>query len=182
MTFDQIKGESENHDSQPDNKLGRTDVKPEGPILGIFSRNPAQKPDAICPGNAQKHIRLLAVEDEDTLRKLLGRILPATGVSFDMASSLEEANAKLDSAPECKILLTDFYLANNNSVHSIPLIQKAKGRGMKVILMSGTMQKAMEEFAESKLDINALVDAFIEKPYDVDRLIAVLTPFLKSGD
>lgn len=109
--------------------------------------------------------RILIVEDEDKLRRVLQLHLESAGFEVDAAGSAEQA---LPLAGLANIILTDLRLPGIDGLRFVQQLQ-ARGAQSSVIVMTahGTVETAVEAMKLGAAD-------FLQKPFSLDHLTTVV--------
>jgi DNA-binding NtrC family response regulator len=109
--------------------------------------------------------RILLVEDEDKLRRVIQIHLESAGFEVDGASSAEQA---LPLATVSDLVITDLRLPGMNGVE---LIQQFQSRGISaaviVITAHGSVESAVEAMKLGAAD-------FLQKPFSLDHLTTIV--------
>ena len=136
---------------------------------------PSQAPagDAARPGSAAGNI--LVVEDEETVRNTVRRILMALGYSVVLAVDGREGVEIFAKAPErFNLILLDLTMPRLDGAEVYAEIRRINEQ-IPVVLMSGySEQEAAAHFSIERLA------GFIEKPFDLDTLKQVVKTALSS--
>jgi EAL domain-containing protein (putative c-di-GMP-specific phosphodiesterase class I) len=126
---------------------------------------------AICPSPVTRQ-RVLLVDDEDGIRRALGRLLTAHGFDVVPASGVAAARAELDrQVPE--IVLTDLRLGDGTGL----AVQEAARRldpDLPVIFMTGA--------DDQRAAVNALEGGavrYLSKPVRTDEIVAAIRAALR---
>ena len=114
--------------------------------------------------------RILIVEDEDKLRRILELQLIDCGFDAVKAASAEEALPLIDRAD---LILTDFKLPGMSGLEMLQLIRRQNTQ-VPVIVMTafGTIENAVEAMKAGASD-------FLLKPFDLEHLTAVVNKALE---
>ena len=114
--------------------------------------------------------RVLVVEDEDKLRRILELQLLDAGFEVEKAGSAEEALPLIDRAD---LVLTDFKLPKMTGLEMLQIIRRADSR-VPVIIMTayGTVENAVEAMKSGAAD-------FLLKPFSLDMLVTVVNKALE---
>ncbi len=114
--------------------------------------------------------RVLVVEDEEKLRRILELQLLDAGFDVVKAGSGEEALPLIDRAD---LVLTDFKLPKMTGLEMLQIIRRADSR-VPVILMTafGTVENAVEAMKSGAAD-------FLLKPFSLDMLVTVVNKALE---
>jgi DNA-binding NtrC family response regulator len=114
--------------------------------------------------------RILIVEDEDKLRRILELQLVDSGFDVVKAASAEEALPLIDRAD---LILTDFKLPGMSGLEMLQLVRKQNTQ-VPVIVMTafGTIENAVEAMKAGASD-------FLLKPFDLAHLTAVVNKALE---
>lgn len=109
--------------------------------------------------------RILVVEDEDKLRRVVQLHLESTGFEVDGAPTAEQA---LPLATVANVVITDLRLPGMNGLEFIQQLQ-SRGIQVGVIVMTahGSIDTAVEAMKLGAAD-------FIEKPFSLDQLTTVV--------
>ena len=109
--------------------------------------------------------RILVVEDEDKLRRVLELQLVSAGFEVDKAASAEEGLKVVDRAD---LVLTDLRLPNIDGLQFLSLIRRQNAQ-VPVIMMTayGSIETAVESMKAGATD-------FLLKPFSLDHLMQVV--------
>ncbi len=120
--------------------------------------------------------RVLLVEDEATLRVLLGRVLRANGLVVVAKRSAEEALAWAESAAErVDLLVTDVVLPRMNGTELAARLRRLYP-DLRVVMMSGYTAHAPVREATAQPGV-----AFIGKPFAPSRLLELIAALLETS-
>jgi len=116
-----------------------------------------------------KH-RILVVEDEDKLRRVIELQLVSSGYEVDQAGTAEEALRLSDRAD---LVLTDLRLPGMDGLELLSVLHRQDSR-IPVILMTafGTVEKAVEAMKAGAAD-------FLVKPFSLDHLVGTIAKALE---
>ena len=114
--------------------------------------------------------RILIVEDEDKLRRILELQLLDSGFDVEKAATAEEALPLIDRAD---LILTDFKLPGMTGLEMLQLIRRQDSH-VPVIVMTafGTVENAVEAMKAGAAD-------FLLKPFSLDHLTTVVNKALE---
>lgn len=114
--------------------------------------------------------RILIVEDEEKLRRVLSLQLESAGYEAVLAGSAEEA---LKLAERANLVLTDLRLPAMDGMALLEAVQRQNAR-IPVIVMTafGTVEIAVEAMKKGAAD-------FLPKPFSLDHLMAVVRKALE---
>jgi DNA-binding NtrC family response regulator len=114
--------------------------------------------------------RILIVEDEDKLRRILELQLLDSGFDVQKAAKAEEALPLIDRAD---LILTDFKLPGMSGLEMLQLIRRQDSH-VPVIVMTafGTVENAVEAMKAGAVD-------FLLKPFSLDHLTTVVNKALE---
>lgn len=119
-------------------------------------------------------MRLLIVEDEDTLCESLKRVFMRDGYDVDMALSAELA-LDLFSRKPYDLIITDIILPGKSGIDFLKLC-KTVNPLQKIIIMTASMN---EEVAQSALSAGA--DNYILKPFGHEEIKKMVADTLTGG-
>ena len=109
--------------------------------------------------------RILVIEDEEKLGRVIQLQLESAGFEVDRAASAEQAFQKLDRAD---LILTDLRLPGMSGLELLSLIQRQNSRAPVVMMTAhGTVENAVEAMKSGAAD-------FLQKPFSLDHLMAVV--------
>lgn len=114
-------------------------------------------------------LRVLVVEDDDTVREVLSARIDDWGYPSRAAADAEEAERLLRSF-DPEIVVTDLVLPDGNGLDLLERIKEApNGRDRTVFVMTGhgSVDTAVEAMKRGARD-------FLTKPLDTDRLRALM--------
>jgi DNA-binding NtrC family response regulator len=114
--------------------------------------------------------RILVVEDEEKLRRVIELQLVSAGFEVDKAAAAEEGLKILDRAD---LVLTDFKLPNMDGLQLLSLIRRQNAQ-VPVIVMTayGSVETAVEAMKAGATD-------FLLKPFSLDHLMRVVQKALE---
>jgi putative two-component system response regulator len=115
------------------------------------------------PG-AERHERILVVDDEEIMRAMMGDVLADAGYRVDAAPGVAEALALL-AAQDIDLVVSDMRMPIKTGVDLLRWCRESR-KGMPVILVSG--------YADATLIVEALnlgADSFLSKPFRPDVLV-----------
>jgi PAS domain S-box-containing protein len=123
-----------------------------------------------------RHLKVLLVEDEPEVRKVIGTFLEALGVKFTVAPDGERALAWLKADGDVDLLLTDVALGPGLRGTDLARLAKEHDPDLAVLLMSGFAAELLEAEGEQ-----ALPWEFLRKPCSRDELAAALARALAAS-
>jgi two-component system, NtrC family, response regulator AtoC len=117
--------------------------------------------------------RILVVEDEDKLRRVIELQLVSSGFDVDKAATAEDG---LKIADRADLVLTDFKLPNMDGLQLLGLIRRQNTQ-VPVIVMTayGSIETAVEAMKAGATD-------FLLKPFSLDHLMQVVAKALEVRD
>ncbi len=119
-------------------------------------------------------MRILIIEDEITLNKMLAEGLKEFGYQSDVVENLKDGEYYLDIR-NYDLVLTDWMLPDGNAIDIIPDIKTKTPKTVVVVLSA-------RDDNESEIEaLRAGADDYIRKPFDFDVLIARIEARLRFG-
>ena len=107
--------------------------------------------------------RLLVVDDEDRMRRLLQMELEEEGYAVETAGSAEEALAQLDAASP-DLVLTDLRMPGANGLEFLRAVKSAAPETQVIVMTAyGTVETAVEAMKAGAFD-------YVQKPFDLDEV------------
>ena len=114
--------------------------------------------------------RILVVEDEEKLRRVIELHLISAGFDVDKARSAEEGLKLLDRAD---MVITDLRLPSMDGLQLLALIRRQNAQAPVVVMTAyGTVENAVEAMKSGATD-------FLLKPFSLDHLTAVVQKALE---
>ena len=114
--------------------------------------------------------RILVVEDEEKLRRVIELQLQSSGFEVDKAGSAEEA---LRLADRADLILTDLRLPGMDGLEFLALLRRQNSRTPVIVMTAfGTVESAVQAMKEGAFD-------FLPKPFSLDHLTAVIQKALE---
>src|SRR5215813_1603980 len=114
--------------------------------------------------------RILVVEDEEKLRRVVELQLMSAGFDVDKAASAEEALKLVDRAD---LILTDLKLPGMNGLELLAAIRRQNTHSPLIVMTAfGTIEVAVEAMKKGAAD-------FLLKPFSLDHLMAVIQKALE---
>jgi PAS domain S-box-containing protein len=132
-------------------------------------------PDAAAPAALPRHLKVLLVEDEPEVRKVIGTFLTGLGVGFTSAVDGEQALAWLESDGDVDLLLTDIALGPGMRGTDLARIAQQRDPDLAVLLMSGFAPELLDPGADQPLPWELL-----RKPCTREELAAALAHALSA--
>ena len=116
--------------------------------------------------------RILVVDDEEKLRRVIELHLISAGFDVDKARSAEEALKLVDRAD---MVITDLRLPSMDGLQLLSLIRRQNAHAPVVVMTAfGTIENAVEAMKSGATD-------FLLKPFSLDHLMAVVHKALESA-
>lgn len=117
--------------------------------------------------------RILIVDDDETIRKVLKTILSEKGYSVDTAECGEEAIAKTNQT-FYNMVLVDMRLPDMEGTKLLTAIKETTPKMVKIIITGyPSLQNAIEA-------VNKNADAYVLKPVDMDKLLQIIQENLEK--
>jgi DNA-binding NtrC family response regulator len=114
--------------------------------------------------------KILIVEDEDKLRRVVQLQLTSAGFDVEQARTAEEALPLLDRAD---LVLTDLRLPGMSGLEMLSLIQRQNGHAPVIMMTAhGSIETAVEAMKAGAVD-------FLLKPFSLDHLMTVVNKALE---
>jgi two-component system, cell cycle sensor histidine kinase and response regulator CckA len=137
-------------------------------IAGVSDQEPVE------PAKQSKGHRILVVEDEEAVRRLVGRILRGRGYEVVEARSGADALARLDAiGGRVDLLLTDVRMPGMSG-RELALNVQMLHPGIKTLYMSGYAEQALAE------DSIRGLDSWIQKPFSAETLLTLVQRTLEE--
>ena len=142
-------------------------------LPAVTTRVPQKKPPALLQKPQSASGTLLIVDDEPYILKTLTDILKSMGYSVISASSGQEAIDQFEKACQgIDGVLLDMVMPDMNGRQVLERLRNIQPT-VKVILSSGYSLHGLNE-----TDLDATGDGFIQKPYQIEELAALLSEVL----
>lgn len=120
----------------------------------------------------RNNIKILLVDDEEGIRKILREVLKVKGFIIEEAKNGEEALEKV-SKNKPDLIILDYHMPGLNGWEVYKLLKERKTtRNIPVIILSG--YTSLKEKLFSSVDIE-----YIEKPCEIKELLNKINKFLK---
>ena len=111
----------------------------------------ASDADATTQPTLPRHLKILLVEDEPEVRKVIGTFLDGLGVKFTAAVDGEQALAWLEADGDVDLLLTDIALGPGMRGTDLARNAQARDPDLAVLLMSGFAPELLDPDADQPL-------------------------------
>lgn len=136
----------------------------------------SRRTDATGAGPARRPERILVVDDEAVLRKIIARVLERSGYEVTVAGSASEAEAVLDDGAEPDLVLCDVSLCG---VHGADAVRRVRERcpGIPAILMSGSDPEEVDRTGEGDEEL-----PFLAKPFEPGELVRRIRDVLDAPE
>jgi two-component system, OmpR family, response regulator len=119
-------------------------------------------------------MRILIIEDQDTVSKTLSEGLSESGYQIDIAENIKDAEYFIDIR-NYDLVITGHSLNDGNGLDLINPIKQKSSRTAVIILSDKDTKKAEIE------SLKAGADDYIKKPFDVEILLARVEARLRFG-
>ena len=122
-----------------------------------------------------KNARILIVDDDESIRKTMKAILEDEGYQVDLAASGKEAVQRTNDTAY-NLALIDIRLPDMEGINLLTAMKETTPKMVKII-MTGypSLQNAIEA-------VNRDADAYVLKPFDVDKVLQTIREQLKKQD
>lgn len=110
-------------------------------------------------------MRILVVEDEQSLASLIWGRLSGAGFEFDHAASLQAAKSAIEQR-RYSLALLDRRLPDGDGMSLIPLVRKSDP-GIRILMLT-----ALDSVSDRIDGLDAGADDYLIKPFDIDELLA----------
>ncbi len=161
--------ELEDEDKSLNNDILKITKAYKNDIKSLFKEEEQAEEDSL-----DKEIKILLVEDEDSVRMFASRALRGKGYSVTESDCGESALKVLEEKTDFDLVITDMMMPGIDGL-SLTKIIKEKISGIKVILVSGYS----EDIAKGKLgDVDNV--SFLAKPFSLKDLISKVISEMKS--
>jgi len=119
--------------------------------------------------------RILIVDDDENIRKVLIAILEDKGYNIEAVGTAREAIKKTDKK-FYNLALIDIRLPDMEGIDLLTKIRDTTPRMRKIIITGyPTLQNAVEA-------VNLGADAYIMKPFDVEKVLSTISEQLRKQD
>src|SRR5437870_3103967 len=111
--------------------------------------------------------KILVVDDDRSICKLMGSILEMESYPFRVATSGEQARQAMDEE-QFDILVSDIYLGDDSGLHLLEQMKSVNADAEVVIMTAhGSMETAVHAVHNGAFD-------YISKPFVVDEMLGIL--------
>jgi len=118
---------------------------------------------------------ILLVEDEETVRRVTGRLLAKLGYDVLSAADAQEALDVFDAkGDEIDLVLTDIVMPGLTGVEMAELLRR-KRPGLRVLFMSGYASRDLGR------ELQSPPEPFLPKPFSLQQLAASIERALEEG-
>jgi DNA-binding NtrC family response regulator len=123
----------------------------------------------------EKQVRILIVDDDETIRKVLEAILVDEGYIIDSAETAKKAIEK-SQEEFYNLALLDVRLPDMEGIELLTKLHDTKPKMRKIIITGyPTLQNAVAA-------VNKGADAYIMKPFDVEKMLQTIKEQLKKQE
>ncbi len=120
-------------------------------------------------------VRILVVDDEESIRKSLAAVLAQKGYAVDTAENGKEAIEKSETK-SYNLALVDIRLPDMDGVRLLASMKETVPKMVKIIL---TGYPSVENAVEA---VNKGADGYIVKPFDMNKLLDMIKEHLKKQE
>jgi CheY-like chemotaxis protein len=120
--------------------------------------------------------RILVVDDDADMRLTLKLSLELAGYAVDVAGNAREALAQQREQP-ADVLITDIFMPDADGFEAIDAFRR-EYPDTRIVVVSGGAQFTKRDYLPDAELIG--VDATLQKPFDVDTLLALLKGMMPS--
>lgn len=120
-------------------------------------------------------VRILVVDDEESIRKSLAAVLEEKGYAVDTAENGKEAIEKSETK-SYNLALVDIRLPDMDGVRLLASMKETVPKMVKIIL---TGYPSVENAVEA---VNKGADGYIVKPFDMNKLLDMIKEHLKKQE
>ena len=120
--------------------------------------------------SAASNQRLLVVDDDADMRLTLKLSLELAGYTVDVAANGREA-LEVQRMRPAQVLITDIFMPDADGFEAIDLFRREFPRTRIIVVSGGAQFTKRDYLPDAEL---AGADATLQKPFDVDRLLALL--------
>lgn len=125
--------------------------------------------------NTGERARILVVDDNESIRKVLATILEEEGYAVDTAENGKEAIEK-SNAKFYNLALIDIKLSDMEGIELLTRIRDTTPKMRKIIITGyPSLQNAIKA-------LNKGVDAYLVKPFDMDKVMSTIKEQLKKQE
>ena len=122
-----------------------------------------------------KHARILIVDDDESIGKVLATILEDEGYTVDIAENGEKAIKKSEEE-FYNLALIDIRLPDMEGIELLTRMKDTTPKMRKIIITGyPSIQNAIEA-------VNRGADAYVVKPFDMDKVLATIKEQLKKQE
>jgi DNA-binding NtrC family response regulator len=120
-----------------------------------------------------EQLRILVIDDDETIRKTMAAILQSEGYAVDMAENGREAIER-SNADAYSVALIDFRLPDMNGTELLTALKETTPKMVKIMVTGyPTLQNAIE-------CVNKHADAYFTKPVDYENLISTIRKLIQE--
>src|SRR4030066_872356 len=122
-----------------------------------------------------KTARILIVDDDENIRKVLAAILEDEGYSVESVDTAKKGIEKSETA-FYNLALLDVRLPDMEGIDLLPKLRETKPKMRKIIITGyPTLQNAVGA-------VNKGADAFVMKPFDVEKMLITIKEQLQKQE
>ena len=146
------------------------------PIVST-TKAPVDKPAATVQPEANGKIKILVVEDEPDIARIIKTILDKEGCNVIMANTAEDALSITDTQKKSiNLTISDIILPGMNGVQMSKELQR-HNPNMKFLFMSGYSAETLGQYGKFSENTN-----FISKPFKLNRFVNLVHEVLKKTE
>lgn len=127
-------------------------------------------PTGAVPTIAEGPLRILLIDDDDHVRRMVARALSMRGHTIEAAEDGDAAEALArDRGDVFQVVLSDIRMPGRSGVELIPLWRSVLPSA-RIVLMTGLTDHVLDDTRRAELGIGEV----LRKPFDLDKLTSIL--------
>ena len=132
--------------------------------------------DTSVPPSAASGARILLIEDQEEVRRVMKKNLESVGYEVTEAETGDEASGTFSEAGPFDLVITDMVMPGKLQGLDVAELIRSKRPGQKIVFMSGYASEAQDQQITSKNDVRLM------KPVRRTELIRTIEEVLSSGE
>lgn len=128
-----------------------------------------------APENDRYNLKLLIVDDSDSIRFILGEMLKPYSSEIIFAANGKEAISAVENNPEIDLILMDVYMHNIDGFEATRIIRQMNKVVIIFVITATPLSELVEDFS------GTLINDYFPKPFNTEYLNRLIVKHFKKN-